>query len=192
MRVPARQQRGMALIVGLILLALMTVMAITSFNIGRTSMDVVSNLQHHNEVVGAANSTIQEALSSIALFSNPTAVITAPCSGANTRCFDLNGDGTNDITVTLTPAPTCVQAQTIPNAALNLNQPDDAGCATGAAQTFGISGTATGSSLCASSLWEVTAVVADPVTESQVTVVEGAAVRVSTDNVGTTCLLPGT
>lgn len=187
-RQAASKQRGMALIVGLILLALMTVMALTSFNIGRTSMDIVGNLQRHNEVVSAANSAIQEALSTTRLFEAPGAIFLTPCSGANTRCFDLNGDGTNDITVTLTPTPFCVQAQTVPNAALNLSDPDDAGCATGAAQTFGISGSATGNSLCANSVWEISAAASDPVTEAQVTVVEGAAIRVSTDDVGTTCL----
>ena len=187
-----KSQSGMALVVGLILLALMTVMALTSFNIGRTSMDVVGNLQRHNEVVSAANSAIQEALSTTRLFQSPNTIFLTPCSGSNTRCYDVNGDGTNDITVTLTPAPTCVQAQTIANASLNLSVPDDAGCATGAAQTFGIAGSATGSSLCASSVWEVTAVASDAVTETQVVVTEGASVRVSTDDVGLTCLLPGT
>lgn len=181
------RQHGMALIVGLILLALMTVMVLTSFNIGRTSMDVVNNLQRHNEVVAAANSAIQEAISTTRLFQTPNTIFLAPCSGANTRCYDVNGDGTNDITVTLTPAPTCVQAQNIPNAALNLSDTEDAGCATGAAQTFGIAGSATGDSLCANSVWEINALAADPVTEAQVTVTEGAAVRVATDDVGITC-----
>ena len=61
-RLPARQ-RGMALVVGLILLALMTVMAITGFNIGRTSLDIVGNMQGRQEVIAADNNAIQEAIS---------------------------------------------------------------------------------------------------------------------------------
>lgn len=181
-------QRGMALVVGLILLALMTIMAITSFNVGRTSLDIVGNMQQRQQVIIAANSAIQEAISTVRLFQAPGAIFLAPCNNvANTRCFDINGDGTNDITVALSPQPTCIQSQTIPNAALQLGNPNEAGCTTGAAQTFGIEGTATGSSLCANSVWEITAVATDTVTEAEVTVTEGAAVRVSTDDVGTTC-----
>jgi Tfp pilus assembly protein PilX len=67
-RKPPARQRGMALVVGLILLALMTVMAITGFNIGRTSLDIVGNMQARQEVIAAANSTIQEAISTTRLF----------------------------------------------------------------------------------------------------------------------------
>ena len=182
------RQRGMALVVGLILLALMTVMAITSFNIGRTSLDIVGNMQARQQALTAANDAIQEAVSTVRLFQAPSAIFLNPCGAANTRCFDINGDEVTDITVTLTPTPACIQAQIIPNASLNLADANQAGCATGAAQTFGIEGTATGSSLCANSVWEITAVARDAVTEAEVVVTTGAAVRVSTDDVGTTCI----
>lgn len=186
-RTPARQ-RGMALIVGLILLALMTVMAITGFNIGRTSLDIVGNMQARQEVVGAANSAIQEAISTTRLFEAPGTIFLNPCNNApNTRCYDINGDGTDDITVQLTPAPVCIQAQTIPNAALDVSNANEAGCATGVGQTFGIEGTATGSSLCANSVWEIVAEATDLITEAKVVVTQGAAVRVSTDEIGTHC-----
>ena len=184
---PRAAQRGMALIVGLILLALMTVMAITGFNIGRTSLDIVGNMQSRQAVVAAANSAIQEAISTTRLFQSPDAIFLEPCDGNNTRCFDTNGDGVDDISVALVPDPVCVQAQTIPNALLNLNNTNDAGCATGVGQTFGIEGTQTGSSLCADAVWEIVAVATDLVTEAQVVVTEGARVRVSTDDVGTNC-----
>lgn len=183
-----RAQGGMALVVGLILLALMTVMAITSFNIGRTSLDIVGNMQARQQAVAAANDAIQEAVSTVRLFQAPESIFLNPCGAPNTRCFDINGDGTDDITVTLDPTPRCIQSQVIPNASLELKDPNQAGCATGAGQTFGIEGTATGSSLCASSVWEIVAVARDPVTEAEVVVTSGAAVRVSTDDVGTTCI----
>lgn len=186
-RSPARQ-RGMALVVGLILLALMTVMAITGFNIGRTSLDIVGNMQARQEVIAAANSTIQEAISTTRLFESPNAIFLAPCENeANTRCFDTNADGTDDIVVALDPAPVCVQAQTIPNAQLDIDDLNQAGCATGVGQTYGIEGTSTGSSLCANSVWEIVAVATDLITEAEVVVTQGAAVRVSTDEIGTHC-----
>lgn len=182
-----REQRGMALVVGLILLALMTVMAITGFNIGRTSLDIVGNMQGRQEVITAANSAIQEALSTTRLFQAPGAIFLNPCDGPNTRCYDTNGDEVADITVELTPTPVCVQAQTIPNAQLDVSQANQAGCATGVGQTFGVEGTATGSSLCANSVWEIVAVATDLVTEAEIVITQGAAVRVSTDEVGTNC-----
>jgi len=183
-------QGGMALIVGLILLALMTVMAITGFNIGRTSLDIVGNMQARQEVIAAANSAIQEAISTTRLFEVPEAVfLNNSCKGnGNTRCFDTNGDGTDDVTVVLDPQPVCVSAQIIPNASLKVdNDASAAGCATGVAQTFGVEGTATGSSLCANSIWEIVAVATDDITQAEVVVTQGAAVRVSTDEVGTHC-----
>jgi Tfp pilus assembly protein PilX len=171
-----KTQRGMALVVGLILLALMTVMAITSFNIGRTSLDIVGNMQQRQQVIVAANSAIQEAISTVRLFQAPDAIFLNPCNGkANTRCFDLNDDGETDIEVELTPKPFCVNAQVIPNGALTISDINQAGCATGVSQTFGIEGTATGSSLCANSVWEVTAVAVDKVTGAEVVVTSFAA-----------------
>ena len=187
-RHPARQ-RGMALVVGLILLALMTVMAITGFNIGRTSLDIVGNMQARQQVITAANSAIQEAISTTRLFEAPDAIFLNPCDNeANTRCFDVNDDDTVDIRVVLDPQPVCISAQTIPNASLDVDEDANAaGCATGVGQTFGIEGTSTGSSLCANSIWEVVAIATDEITEAEVTVTQGAAVRVSTDEIGTHC-----
>ena len=185
---PRAGQRGMALVVGLILLALMTVMAITGFNIGRTSLDIVGNMQSRQEVVAAANSAIQEALSTTRLFQSPTAVYLNPCSGANTRCYDTNGDDVDDITVTLS-TPRCIQSQVIPNAALDLSSltSPQAGCSTGVSQTFGTEGAQSGGSLCANSVWELVATATDDITEAQVVVTEGAAVQVSTDDIGISC-----
>lgn len=184
-RLQTFRQRGMALIVGLILLALMTVMAMTSFNIGRTSMDVVGNLQHHNEVVTAANSAIQEAMSSTAMFDTPSNVFLAPCNGNNTKCYDMNGDGTNDITVTLTPAPTCVQAQVVPNGALDPVL--QAGCFREPCPTcFGMD-VPTADSLCGNSIWEINAQAVDAITETSVTVTEGAGIIVAATAITTSC-----
>ena len=52
----------------------------------------------------------------------PSSVFTNACPNfpANTLCYDVNGDGTNDLAVQLTPAPQCVKAQAIPVTTLNL------------------------------------------------------------------------
>lgn len=182
-------QRGMALVVALIMLALMTVMAIASFNVGKVSMEIIGNMQQRNEVITAANSTIQEAISKPRLFETPSTALLNPCGGvANTRCYDLNADGTDDITVRLTPAPVCIQSQIIPNASLNFTTVGASDCTLeDDATKYGIEGAATGTSLCANSLWEVTAVATDAVTSASVTVVEGVAVLVEFDEVPAFC-----
>lgn len=184
-------QRGMTLVVALILLGLMTIMAIASFNVGRISMEIIGNMQQRSEIVAAANGAIQEAISTRRLVDTPGSIFLAPCTGSNTRCFDANGDGVataDEIVVTLTPTPTCVQAQSIANASLNFSTVGDSDCSVQVDQTqFGIQGGVTGNSLCANSVWEVVAVATDAVTGATVTVTEGVAVLVGTNNVATFC-----
>lgn len=183
-----RSERGMTLIIGLIMLALMTVMAMSSFNIGRVSMDIIGNMQQRNEVLSAANGAIQEAISTSRLVNAPTTVFLNPCSGNNTRCVDTNGDGVNDISVTLSPTPFCVQAQPIPNAALNFAAAGATDCTVQVDQAaFGIVGGESGNSLCANSLWEVSAVAVDEITQATITVTEGVAVLASTANIAASC-----
>lgn len=190
MHSPSRQ-RGITLIVGLIMLALMTLMALSSFNIGRVSMDIVGNMQHRSEVLAAANGAVQEAISTTRMINSPNTVFLDPCTGNNTRCVDTNGDGADDITVSLLPAPFCVQAQPIPNAALNFATVGNSDCTVQVDQSsFGISGGASGNSLCANSLWEVTAVASDITTEASITVTQGVAVLASTANIAASCPVP--
>lgn len=180
-------ESGVVLVIALVMLLMMTIMAVVSYKIGTSSLQIVGNMRANNDAVVAATSTIEEVLSTARLFENPGAVFLTPCTVANTKCFDLNSDGTTDITVTLTPQPVCVQAQRIPNKSLDLSVADDAACATGAAQTFGVEGTATGDSICGDSLWEITAVAVDAVTGARSVIKQGAAVRVSTDSIDTSC-----
>jgi len=57
-------QRGAALVVGLIMLVLITIMLITALNLGTSSFRSVGNMQFRNEAIAAANVAIQERLSS--------------------------------------------------------------------------------------------------------------------------------
>lgn len=189
-RLTRSRQGGMALIVALIMLVMMTLVAVVAFNVGKTSLQVVGNMQTESLTTDAANSAIQEVLSTTRLFQAPTNIFLVPCSAANTRCYDINRDGTNDVTVTITPAPQCIKSQTIRNQDLNFNDAEDRSCATGTVQLFGVEGVATGNSICADSLWDVSAVATDAITQASTTVTVGAAVRVAQDDVGTSCVTP--
>lgn len=186
MRMKSSRQSGATLLVSLIVLVLMTLLGVSSFLLGKSSMQTVGNMQQRNEAMAAAQETVEETVSKTQFFETPTNAVPNGCA-ANTKCVDVNADGKADVTVVLA-TPKCVQAQVIQNSALNYADAEDAGCAIGAQQgQFGISGATTGNSICANSLWELSAEATDNVTESKVTVTQGAAVRVSTDNIAASC-----
>lgn len=189
-KVPARpgRERGVTLIVALIMLVLITLLALTSFNIGKSNLQVVSNMQAKAEGEAAARQVIEETISSTRFFSTPGDSLGEPCDGeANTRCVDVNGDAAPDVKVELTPAPACIRARHVMNSALNVANEEDAGCALGASQSFGVAGSVTGESLCSDSLWELKAVATDVATEAKVEVTQGIGVRVARDDIETSC-----
>jgi Tfp pilus assembly protein PilX len=187
-----RRQSGTVLVIGMIMLVLMTLLAVTSFNLGRGEFQIISNMQFQSEAASAAEMALEQVVSNLNFSSNPTSVFASPCSGANTICYDTNGDSVNDVTVTIrsrsdAAKPVCIKANVIKNAVLDLSKSDDLGCSAGASQAFGIAGAATGDSLCAESTWDVQAVAVDALTQARATVTEGMSVRVSSDNIINSC-----
>jgi len=183
------RQRGVVMVVGLIMLVLMTLMALTTLNLGKSSLQIVGNMQLRKQVLAAAQEAIEDAVSTTRMFLSPTAIYTNPCAGANTKCIDIDGDGHPDLTVALKPTPTCVKAQIIKNAFMNLNLNDtnDQACVLSTNQTFGVAGSSTANSLCSDTVWQVRAEASDNVTQAKVSVTEGVAVRVGSDVVATYC-----
>jgi Tfp pilus assembly protein PilX len=183
------RQRGIVMVVGLVMLVLMTLLALTTLNLGKSSLQIVGNMQLRKQVIGAAQEVIEDAISTTRLFLSPGAIYTNPCTGPNTKCIDIDGDGVPDLTVALTPTPTCVKAQIIKNAFMNLNLNDsnDQACVLSTSQTFGIAGSSTANSMCSDTVWQVRAEATDNVTQAKVGVTEGVAVRVGTDVVSTSC-----
>lgn len=187
MKTPARQ-RGAALVIGMIMLVLMMLLVITSVELGMGNTAMTGNMQFRNEAFAAANGAIEDALSTTRLFQAPDTVYLVPCTLANTKCVDVNADGTDDIVVALTPSPRCIQAVTVRNNQLNLTIPSQRACVLGSQQSFGIEGGVAGNSLCADTLWDINAVATDAVTQAQVRINSGAALRVSTDTVADSCI----
>lgn len=178
-------QRGIVLPVALIMLVMMLLIAIVSFNMGRQNTIIAGNMQHKAEVVSSANQAVEEVISKTAFITNPSAALPG-----NKATYDVNGDGTKDVTVTLSPAPCVKKAQVIKNAELSVSNANDAACIVGAAQNLGIEGAATGDSLCANTVWEINAVATDDVTGAEATVTTGVGVRVAADdakNPASTC-----
>jgi len=183
-----RTQQGATLLVALIMLVLLTMFAISSLNTSNTNLRVVGNMQARTEASNVAQEAIETTLSSPQFISNPTNAIASPCGASNTLCADINGDGTNDYVTVLSPAPKCVTVKPIKNAQLNLaTSAEDLGCSAGQAQSFGVSGTVAGDSLCSNTVWEINAVTTSASSGASVTITQGIGVRISTDDAGSSC-----
>jgi hypothetical protein len=98
-RVPTRSERGAALVVGLIMLVLITVMLIAALNLGTANFRSVSNMQFREEAIAASNRAIEVVIGSD--FTNPPI--------AQDIDVDADNDGTVDYVVNVA-APVCVQA----------------------------------------------------------------------------------
>ncbi len=183
-----RKQDGITLVTALIMLVLLTLVALTSFNLNKSNLQIVTNMQQRDEATAAAREVLEESISTTRFFQSPQDILANPCDGnANQRCVDSNGDGKQDVKVQITPQPECVKAPVIKNSALNLAEPEDAQCSMGAPQNFGVAGAVDGNSACADSIWEITAVATDIETAAEVEVTQGVAVRVARDDVANNC-----
>src|SRR5437879_5685262 len=148
-------QRGVTLVVGMIMLVLTTLVVLASFHLGRNNLEIVGNAQQRNDVLTAAQQTIESAVNSPLLTSSPGSIFPTPCSGwpGNTLCYDVNGDGTNDVVVQITPTPTCVKAQVIPLTSLSATDSNDQACRTQQPQSCFGQGGACHDSSCATTVW---------------------------------------
>ena len=184
---PARKQHGTTLVIALIILVLLTLFALSSMNTANSSLKVTGNMQAKSEALNAAQETIETVISTPQFIADPANAVVNPCAGSNTRCADVTGDGTPEYTTTLVPQPACVSAKPIKNETLNLASAEDLGCSSGQQQQFGVAGAVTGNSLCANSVWEISAQTRGIASSAVVTVRQGVGVRISTDDAGSSC-----
>ena len=109
-----RAQRGVTLVVGLIMLVLVTLIVTSAFILSGSNLKSVGNMQFRNEAVSAANFAIEQAVTS--LLANGSQ-IQPP---AQTIDVDLNNDGTVDYVVKVgdpangIPPPTCIRVSQVP------------------------------------------------------------------------------
>lgn len=172
-----RKQRGATLLIGLIMLVLMTLAAITAYNLGRGNLRVIGNQQHQIEAATSARSALEEIASNTYFSATPA----LPFGAGNTKSYDVNGDGVADVTVTVgaagssTNPPPCVKSyQILP---VDPNDPTAQGCASSVQQSFGVAGATTWGAQCADMVWEITAVATDNTTQASTTAVQGIRVR---------------
>lgn len=167
-----QNQRGSTLLIGLIMLVLLTLIGLSAINSATSNLKVVGNMQYQQEVLGAAQASINKVLSKGSYFSDPS---TAPTSDT----VDVTGDGTADYTVTLAQ-PCILSTKDILVSELSLSNADDLLCMSSATlKNAGIMGQQTGAarSDCASVTWRLTASVNDTSTKAKVSLVEAAKQR---------------
>jgi|KBSMisStandDraft_5_1062788.scaffolds.fasta_scaffold823419_2 Tfp pilus assembly protein PilX len=181
-------QRGATLLIALVLLVMLALLGLTAFRTSATDVKSSGNMQMRTEALNAAQQAIETAISTPQFVATPANAITTPCGAANTFCADYDGDGTPEYTVVLTPNPTCITNRVIKSLELNLDNTEDLGCAAGQMQQFGIAGATTGDSLCANTVWDVTAQASSAASGAKSTVSQGVGIRVGIDDLAGTCL----
>jgi Tfp pilus assembly protein PilX len=195
------RQRGAVLLIGLIMLVLLTLFAISALNTSTTGLKMAGNMQARSEATNAAQDAIEAVISTPLFSTNPANAVVNPCGAPNTLCIDKNGANVTDpgsayyvtklIKTTPTavkPTPACVSVIPIKVTELTLSIPDDLSCAAGQGQQFGVQGAVTGDSLCANSVWEITAQTTATASGATATVTQGVGIRISTDDMATSCL----
>lgn len=177
------KQRGVALIVSLIMLLLITLVVVSASNMVQSNLQVVQNMENRDKVRFAAYAALEEAISSGRFTESPDAIFASSCSieDGNQKCYDFSGDPTNDaanaITVTVSD-PTCVIVQPIKNADLDVfNSAADASCYLPPSVY----------SMCANSVWEFEATATDMLTGAEVVVRQGVGVLTTLNRIDTAC-----
>lgn len=184
-----RKQRGIVLIMGLMMLVLLTLMAVAALKFGAANFAVVNNQQTRAEAERSAGQVIDQIVNNqqIDLASSTNLFGT----GTNTVHIKINGEPLNandyDYTVVVAP-PKCVKRQVIPQQALNFAKADDLGCARSVDQaSLGVEGSGSGDSLCSTVTWDVAATASDAFNQNNMSVVQGIGQRVATTKVALVC-----
>lgn len=173
-----RSQKGITLILSLIMLMLLTMIGLTSLNIGKNDLQLVDNAQQRSLALDSAQAIIDQVISSPTFQNAPTTVLdnsNCPASvsaPSNSRCNDVYGDGRVVVLVTLSPAPRCLQAIPIScGGGLTEDRQD----------SFGVAGApaSVSSGLCYEALWEISAVATEIKSGAQAVVTQGVKLQTS-------------
>lgn len=193
-RQPSRQ-RGITLLVGMIMLIMLTMMAIAAFKFGKSNFMIVGNMQVRAETDRAAQQIIEQMVNntSIAYTCYDIATGTNPCksdlfgTGSNSIGVDFNGDGSSDVTVRVTKAPECVRTRVILNSEILPTDPR-APCTSGQDPTkFGVENATTGPSYCSDVTWEFDVQATGSFSQSSSSLTQGVAQVMSTNKVAYDC-----
>ena len=151
-----RRQRGATLLVTLIMLVVLTLFAVTGFNLSSVNLKIVGNFQQQKEAESVVQDALERVMSSITLFSSPAAVC-LPSGAAPTGTAPNLVCGT--ATDVLIAKPKCNYSTVATGYTKKLGEltPEDTN-------------------------WEVRASYTDPLTKAAAAVVQGVGVRMLAGN----------
>lgn len=153
------RQRGVTLIIGMIMLVLITVMVISAYSLSSTNFKAVGNMQFRNESIAAANKAIEQVIG--INFAPGFIAVPAP----QTITYDNNNDGVDDYTI-IVDSPVCVQAS-VTSGGLSAGQFSSVDL-----DGFNVSTNYT-------TLWDIKATVTDAVSGTAVIVRQGLRTQIS-------------
>lgn len=179
-----KRERGFVLAIALVMLVILTMLVVSAWRFGNTSLKVAGNMQVKEEAVAAAQQVTEQVISA-----NFTTTLTAsPPEWPKQVNVDVNLDGSVDYQVNV-PTPSCTSTRPLQNADLDQANPADAPCvSSGTSSNTGliINGVvmAQGQSWCNQQTWDIEARVTDVVTGASVATHQGVAMRTK---IGTDC-----
>lgn len=190
-------QQGMVLLVGLVMLLLLSLMAVSGFNLTQTNLKVVQNLESRSLARQAANSAVEEAISSNLFLSGSGSIFASSCGQPNHKCYDLNGDGVNDVDAAVELKCAIVKNITDDevNARADVERATDPDCQ---GKTGGdgvcksnwescLGGGSSGNSLCSDVVWDFVAVATDLQTGAEVQVRQGLSTPANSNAASNIC-----
>lgn len=109
MNSPRHSQQGISLLVGLIMLVLITLLVVTSFNLTNTQLKIVNNAQVQIELEATANAALEQTVSSAAYLGQHGVTTTVNVTRFNPNLASpVSGGVAADVAVAVTP--TCVRS----------------------------------------------------------------------------------
>lgn len=171
------RQRGITLVVAMLMLIVVSMFAVASFNSSTTNARVTGNMINRQEGLASAQYVINQTISSPSFASDPDA------AAAVTHSVDLDQDGAIDYQARISPAPSCDRSRVIKSLELNTDDAADLACMTsGVVANSGVDtpdlASTAGDSLCANTQWNVRAIVEEGATATRVAVNQGVGIRV--------------
>lgn len=171
------RQEGMTLVVGLIMLAVLTLMVVSAIRFGNINLRIAGNAQIEAEASAATQVALEAMLKDAAGSEN--------LSNLTTKTVTVSTGGASyPVTV---QKPVCILTKSIKNSQLDPTKSTDRACYSstgggGADQMVTSSGGLTAlPSACKDQQWDISATVTDSATGASVTMLQGFAVRVGAE-----------
>lgn len=191
------RQRGMVMVIGLIMLLAVTLMVVSASNLVQANLKVVQNVESRELIRAQVIAAIEEATSSLRFTTSPellfagdpghcqNVAVETEADGSQVvgRCFpDYDGDGDSDATVKVY-RPSCISVTPRRNSDLDVfNSLQQASC-----YLPGDNNNKAVYSMCGDAVWEFRATATDVVTGAEISVRQGVSVLTSLNNVDTNC-----